>query len=486
MSRNPKTGLWQKIKERFHTRAFRSGIFITLLIFGAVALCVGINLAVSALPEDLTKIDTTPTALYTISKETENLLASLSEDVTITCVVTSGYEDATIEEMLGRYQDLSPYITVQYVDPTLHPDFTAQYTSGDLSENSLIVESARRNTIVSYESIYTYELNYTTYLYDTYFDGEGLLTSAIDFVTSDTLPTAYYLTGHGELTLDDTMSGYVSRQNIALEPLSLLSVESVPDDCACLVIVSPSSDISEDDLSKILDYLEAGGRMLLYTDYIEEDMPNMTALLSYYGVQIQDGIVIEGDSGHHIQGYAHYLLPDAEEHEITQSVIDGGYYVLAPIAQGIVISDELRDTLTVQPLLTTSDDAFVKLVTDYTLDSFTYEEGDVAGPFTLGAAITEEHEDGSQTQIVFYTTSYLADSQIDSVVSGGNSALFISSLNWMCEGKQTVAVGAKSMSVDYLVLSARDVSFLSILFIGVLPLLILLTGGIVWYRRRKR
>lgn len=151
MSRNPKTGLWQKIKERFHTRAFRSGIFITLLIFGAVALCVGINLAVSALPEDLTKIDTTPTALYTISKETENLLASLSEDVTITCVVTSGYEDATIEEMLGRYQDLSPYITVQYVDPTLHPDFTAQYTSGDLSENSLIVESARRNTIVSYD-----------------------------------------------------------------------------------------------------------------------------------------------------------------------------------------------------------------------------------------------------------------------------------------------------------------------------------------------
>lgn len=78
MSRNPKTGLWQKIKERFHTRAFRSGIFITLLIFGAVALCVGINLAVSALPEDLTKIDTTPTAtLHNLKRDGKSACLAL-------------------------------------------------------------------------------------------------------------------------------------------------------------------------------------------------------------------------------------------------------------------------------------------------------------------------------------------------------------------------------------------------------------------------
>ena len=50
--------------------------------------------------------------------------------------------------MLGRYADLSPHIAVRHVDPTLHPDFAAQYTSGELTENSLIVESDRRNTIV--------------------------------------------------------------------------------------------------------------------------------------------------------------------------------------------------------------------------------------------------------------------------------------------------------------------------------------------------
>ena len=120
------------------------------------------------------------------------------------------------------------------------------------------------------------------------------------------------------------------------------------------------------------------------------------------------------------------------------------------------------------------------------MNSFEYEEGDAVGPFTLGAAITENLEDGSQTHLVVYTTSYLVDSQIDTIVSGGNSALFIKSLNWMCEGKQTVAIDAKGMSVDFLILSARDVSFLSLLFIGVLPLLVLLCGGIVWYRRRKR
>ena len=42
------------------------------------------------------------------------------------------------------------------------------------------------------------------------------------------------------------------------------------------------------------------------------------------------------------------------------------------------------------------------------------------------------------------------------------------------------------MSVDYLVLSSRDVTLWSVLLIGVLPALVLTAGGIVWYRRRKR
>lgn len=485
MASGKKQSLAQRAKERLHTRAFRSGIVLALLALAATALAVGVNLAVSALPEDVTKRDTTPNALYTISGETENLLASLSEDVTVTLLATSGNEDATLQEMLGRYADLSPHIAVRHVDPTLHPDFAAQYTSGELTENSLIVESDRRNTIVPYESIYTYELNYTTYVYDTYFDGEGLLTSAIDFVTSGDLPTAYYLTGHGELTIDDTMAGYVSRQNISLEPLSLLSAEEIPADCACLLIVSPSSDISADDREKLLSYLAGGGSLLVYTDYIEEDMENLRAVLAYYGLAVQDGVVIEGDAAHHIQGYAHYLLPDAAEHEITSALQNGSYYVLAPVAQGIAVSEELRDGLTVEPLLETSGDAFAKLATDYALESFEYAEGDAPGPFTLGAAVTEEHADGTKTRVVLYTTSYLIDSQIDALVAGGNSALFLGSLNWMCEGKQTVSVGAKGMSVNYLVLSSRDVTLWSVLLIGVLPALVLTAGGIVWYRRRK-
>ena len=94
MVQREKNNLLQNTKERLHTRAFRSGIWIALLAFIAIVLAVGVNLAVAALPEDITKVDTTPNALYTISPETETLLRSLSEEVTITCVVTTGYEDA--------------------------------------------------------------------------------------------------------------------------------------------------------------------------------------------------------------------------------------------------------------------------------------------------------------------------------------------------------------------------------------------------------
>ena len=91
--------------------------------------------------------------------------------------------------------------------------------------------------------------------------------------------------------------------------------------------------------------------------------------------------------------------------------------------------DDVRDTVTINSILTTSDQAYSK--TDLNSDTLEKEDGDEAGPFDLGVSITETLDDDKETQIVYYSTSNLMESQVNQMVSGGNEKLIIESLKWM-------------------------------------------------------
>lgn len=483
----------------FRTLAFRSGS--TTLGLAALALIVVIlfNLLLGALPESLTHLDTTANSVYAFSQETYDLLAALEEDVSLYCVVANGSEDATIDELMARYAAKSEHIHVEYIDPVLYPNFTAAYTTATLEQGSIIVESARRHTIINHSDLYAYALNYTTYVYDTYLAGESVITSAIDYVTSDALPKVYALSGHGELSFDSNLSSAIARQNISVETLSLIATGEIPDDCQCLILLSPVSDLGADEADMILSYLQSGGNLLIFTDYTEESMPNLHRILENYGVTRGNGIIIEGDSNHYLAEYTHYLLPQIESHSITEPLRTGGYYVLVPIAEPILTPDNPpRDSITYAPLLTSTDKSFRKMLTDYQLPSYSYEEGDVYGPFTVGLAVTEDlverdpgaeelHElsDAEQTRIVYFSSSYLMDSSLSSYVAGANEDLILNALDWMTDREDSISISAKLISMEYLSLSAADTSIGAILAIG-LPVIALGIGIVVIIRRRRR
>jgi len=135
-------------------------------------------------------------------------------------------------------------VTLETIDPDVSPNFLQEYVSGTVYNNSLIVESGDRNTYVSYEDIYEYSYSSDYSSYDVSFAGESSLTSAIDYVLSDTLPKLYTLTGHGEDDLSTSFQSAVEQQNIEVADLSLLTEESVPEDADCLLINGPDSDLS--------------------------------------------------------------------------------------------------------------------------------------------------------------------------------------------------------------------------------------------------
>lgn len=316
------------ITAKFKTRTFRVGGYSMAAAVLVLAIAVAVNLLAGALPSTWTQFDITQNQYFTISDQTEQVLEMLDTDVTIYWVVRDGSEETTLGLLLDQYQGYSDHIKVVKKDPDLYPTYTQQYTD-EVEDNSLIVESALRNTYVSYYDIYEYDYSsyYYTGSYEVSFAGESSLTSAIYYVTNEDLPTMYALTGHGESDLSTTFSAAVEKENVTVSELSLLTQEYVPDDCDCLMILMPQSDLTAEELPKIQEYLKNGGNMLLITDPQEEagSRPNLDALMADYGVSEEEGIVVEGSDSYYAFQTPYYLLPDLKSHTITSPLMSDGY-----------------------------------------------------------------------------------------------------------------------------------------------------------------
>ena len=77
------------------------------------------------------------------------------------------------------------------------------------------------------------------------------------------------------------------------------------------------------------------------------------------------------------------------------------------LLRGIETLDDVRDSIEITPLLTTSDSAYSK-VDVANMESYEKEEGDIDGPFNIGVYITEELEDNT-TEIIYYSSSQSAE-----------------------------------------------------------------------------
>lgn len=481
-----KQSLKEKIKKSFNGKYIKNGSYSVAVSVVFVVIIVVINLIVNTLPTKYSEIDVSDQKIFSIGSQTEEFLKNLDKDVTIYQVAESGSEDETVKKLLEKYEEASDHIKVVQKDPVVNPKFTSEYTDQQLTSNSLIIECGERNKIVDYSNIYETSMDYSTYSYNTTgFDGEGQITSAISYVTSEDLPVLYTLDGHGEKELDSVIQEDIEKANVEIKSLNLLTEESVPEDAACLMINSPSSDISSDEKDAIIAYLEGGGKAMIFSDYTEESMENFDAVLENYGVERVDGIVLEGDPQHYAMQMNYYLLPTVGSAEPVSDFSTQGYYVLAPYAQGIRKLDSVRDTVTVESLLTTSDSAYSKV--DLNSEILEKADEDVEGPFDIGVSITETLEDDKETQIIYYSTANLMDSQINQVVAGGNEQMIMESLNWMLssEETETISIPSKSLEISSLTLTAYDVSFWKICVMGLIPGVFLVIGFGVWLKRRK-
>lgn len=460
--------------------AFQGGTYSLAITAIVLAILVALNVMVSALPSTYTNLDISSSKLYSITSNTKVVVNALEDDVTIYWIVQSGEEDDVIENLLNKYESLSDHIDVVKRNPDVYPTFAEQYTDEEVANNSLVVECGEKSRYIGYDDIYVSEANMSTYSYDYSFDGEGAITSAIDYVVNEEQPQLYVLEGHGEAELSESFSTQIEKENIETTTFSLVNADSIPEEADAILIYAPSSDISEEEKNMLSEYVDNGGKLMVLAEPTEDGtLENLYSILSDYGVEVQEGIVVEEDREHYAFQAPYVLLPDMASDEITDPLLEENYYAILPIAQGMTVNSTEKGTVT--ELLTTSDTAFSK-VDGYSLTTYEKEDGDIDGPFTVGLSI----EGSNEGQIVWFSSSQFLEDMYNSYSSGANLDLAMNALSSLVGENDAVSIRSKSLNYNYLTISDSVSTVLKQLMIGVFPLVYLGIGGVVILRRRKR
>lgn len=454
----------------FNNENYGNGLRCVIICVLAVVLVVGINIFASALPTRTANIDISTQKIHSISDDTVEKIRQLDEPVEIYLVCEAGEEDDNTALMLNLYADQSEYLKVTQVDPAFEPQTVQQYTGKvAVDNNTLIVVAGDRRQV----------LDYGDYFAGTSFVLEDYLNSAIDFVTSDTLKKVYTLSGHGTAELSKNTIAYMGLDGYETESLSLIEKGSVPEDAYALVINGLTEDLTEKEADILVSYLKSGGRLLLVTGYSEETLTNLETVTGYFGAYLEKGIIYESDQNRYVEDNPANVLPYILT-EGNEVLTEGVEYVLTPNAKGIIVAENLRDTVETSTILQTSETA-----SSMYSNIFTNSQETIEGPFKLGVSFKEETNQG-EARMIWFSSKYISDESIDAYVGGGNLTMFLSAISWVSEDEPVASIHGKTIATQFLTIDSSALNVWKIIMIGVIPLAILLAGVIVTIRRKRR
>lgn len=479
----------EKIKKLFQTTGTKQGSFSIGVTAIVIAIVVVANMIIGQLPEKYRNIDVSSTKIYEISDTSKDLLKELDHKVTLTVLAVKDETDDRITTFLSKYAGLSKNVSVKLIDPVLHP---SALTENNAEKDTIVVkcEDTGKSTTVAFSDIIVQDMSsyyYTGSASESEFDGEGQLTSAINYVTSDASQTVYRTSGHGESTFSTTISDLMKKNNYNVEELNLVMNTEIPDDCDLLMMYAPTNDLSQEEADVLKNYLKSGGKvMLILGDTTSEQLPNLMGILSDYGMKEADGYI--ADPKRCYQGNAYYLFPQLS---VSGDLANGisSQMVLLANTHGLELSDPARDTISVNAFMSTTNNAYA--VT---------EDAQTEGSYTLGVVATESisKDDGDDTKdenstddsetrksrLTVISSASMIDSQItDAFTTLENTTLFMNAVTANFDGVKNISIEPKSLSVEYN--TVQHSGLLSLLVIFGVPIVLLIGGFSVWYRRRK-
>ena len=461
------------------TRKLKKGSYMALFTIVVIAAIIIANLIIGKIPAKYRKWDLSTNQILTLGDTTKDILSKLDKDVTIHIIASPDSVDERIRSFVSLYADQSPRIRVVEDAPVLHPDVL---TTLDAQPGQVLVvcEETGKKTAVSFNDIIQIDLMaYYQYqqIKETAFDGEGQITSAVSYVTNDNETAVYTLTGHQESALSATVKDALEKSGMILSDLNLMTDSTIPQDCGLLIINNPLTDISQDETTALTDYLKNGGHLLLLSGVTQNRLANLSGLCSQYGMDIKNGFVADSAPRHFYNNNPFYVIPEYDFSSGLLSGVDSKQAALAIQPSGMTIQEDLRDGLTVTPFLTTSDSGIL-------VDPATQEKTE--GTYVLAAAAVEtvnEEEDTASVFTVIAAPELISDDILTSFPNITNLTIFMNAVSYKMPEVTTLSIPSKSLDITYNMITSGGLW--SALFIIVIPVVFLITGFVVWMKRRK-
>ncbi len=489
--------------------------------YGAnTAIMVAVFLAIAALVnflafENVERIDVTATRQFDLAPRTQQLLDNLAEPVEARVFFpgpnrVQGEEArrqvearrSQVEDVLQEFEAQTSRFSYEFIDPDLEPETARKYELEDYGNTVFeSVDSQRRHQVA-----------YSTFL-------EQEFVTALLIVTGEEKKQVYFLSGHDEKSIfrqDEgtesfaTASTFIQRENYGVSSLNLSlnsdkeTFEALIDGeiVGMLVIAGPRRDLLDDERELLDRYLEQGGDMLVLFD---PDTPqSFRDLVARWGVVVGTEQVVdprralEEDESILRLNQDDYLssvipvMPDETLERILGTgrltlglgpTIYPGITHLGP-AKGIVFVPDVF--ISPDPDLVIGEDTNIfgaALAIPSTGDEdFYYPAIAITGFAALGEESPETIDfDNPTSLVVFGDSDFASNSYFETLF---NSDIFLNSINWLVGDAPLASIRPKPLAFRDLILDDNQYDLMRYLSWFLLPSIMAVAGGLVWWRRR--
>lgn len=468
--------------KKINTKRLKFKINNTVVIAFAIACVVLLNIAVSLMEDKVPKmrIDLTEDAITKVTRETKVFLNVLDQtDTEIEIIYLKGTSDidTITDNVLSQYDYYSG--NVKYTQLNYHKNPAAlnsfNISPSQIMEGTIVVTNADRS-------------RYRAILPTDVWSGEEFLleskiTNAIGYVMSTESINVCIATGYGS---DDYIANFLDAlidDNLTVSRIDL-STTVIPEGIDVLLLMDPYADITENEIVNIEEYVRNGGNLIVALPSYAIKLPNLETYLKYWGISVNSDLIYEYDEQSSYEQTGAMFFAQNGEHEITESIKGR---ILATNARSLSFNP--TDDLEADVLFTTTDMA---VSVPQTSEEITKEDV-VYGPFNIGYVVERPLNGSFETTsklIVTSTPSIWGVESVENVVSQsrfGNRA-FISNAIAYASGKslKNVIVPNKTSKNNVLAISTFQSLIFTLIFCFLLPVLVLLGGAVMWFKRRNK
>ena len=460
----------------------------------ALVLAAAIGLMVNYLSyRHYYRADKSSKQFYALSDKTTGLLNSLEAPVNITVFFQPSsvlYEN--IHDLLREYEFHSDLLNIQWVDPdrdlALLEEMSIKYQVTE--PNVVVFEQSGRTDYVRADEIAQTDGS-TGIERILAFRGEQAFSSAIQSVIQEEKPTIFFLTGHGERDIDsfDQRKGYsnirqlIERDNIEVRKLELSIEKQIPSECDVLVVAGASQKMSDTEADLIGSWLRHSGRLMVLADATR--ITGLETLLLDWGVRMYNDVVL--DPSRTITG-REVFVSSYTTHPITEKLSTTAAIFNLPRSIEPETQEQSADRPQVTSLALSSDKSWSESQIDQSPAKYDAGTDDLRGPISLAVAVEKGASAGLLNMqirpariVVFGDSSFVSNGGL----TGGDTSLFMSSLNWLLDREQLMAIPPKEVTDTRLTLTIEDSRIFFWSTVGGIPALAGLLGIFLWLIRRK-